>query len=96
LRGEPPRARRKTGKVSREKADIERAQDELESLRQALAELEQQFESEVRNLELSQAPGDLQLEEVLIRPRKSDLEVRTLELHWVPYFVPPDGPSSRA
>jgi Helicase HerA, central domain len=86
----------KAGKVSREKADIERAKDELASVREALAELEKEFEVEVRNLEQSFTPGDLQLEEVLIRPRKSDLEVRGLELHWLPYFVTPDGRSSRA
>ncbi len=85
----------KAGKVNREKADIERAEDQLAATREKLAALEQDFEAAIRDLDLEGSPSDLPLEEVLIRPRKSDLEVAPLELHWLPYLEP-QSPSSRS
>ena len=71
--------------------DIGRAVESLDVLQEKLADLESEFEDEVDRLQDRLDPGSLQLEEVRIPPRKSDIEVRDVALLWVPWRLDRDG-----
>ena len=62
--------------------DIARAKKEVRSLREKLASLEEEFEQKVEKIKTSFGPVDIELEEVSIRPRKSDIQVSRMALAW--------------
>jgi hypothetical protein len=74
-------------RAGREKADIARARETLESHRRRLAELEEELRGEVESLKERFDPAAIELEPVPVRPRKSDLEVVELSLAWAPWIV---------
>jgi hypothetical protein len=92
--GRATTAARGVGRAAREKSDIGRAEDSLEMLQEKLIELESEFESEVESLEDKLDLESLQLKEVRITPRKSDIEVTDLALLWIPWRVDRDGIAS--
>jgi hypothetical protein len=78
-------AARGVGRVLREGEDVDRAQDNAETLQQQIAELNAQMESEVRAREVQSDPRSETLEELSLKPKKADIEVRLVSLAWVPY-----------
>jgi hypothetical protein len=84
-------AARSLGRTSKEKADIERAERDLAAQRAALAQLEAEFAAELDVLRGAVRPAELELSEIIVRPRKGDLEVEELALVWRPWRVAPDG-----
>jgi hypothetical protein len=74
-------------RAGREKADIARARETLESHRRRLAELEEELRLEVEKLRESFDPAAIELQAVPVRPRKTDLEVADLSLAWAPWIV---------
>jgi len=89
--GRASSAMRNAGRVSKEKEDIGRAKDSLDALREQLQEMENTFQSEVDQLTAPLAPGDIPVEEYLVRPRKSDIAVQDVRLAWTPWSVDADG-----
>ncbi len=80
--GRATTAARSAGRVAREREDVRRAQDEVRDLEEARRALEVEVEEEVRAL---QADGELdapEIEEVIVRPTKSDIRVSDLKLAW--------------
>ena len=84
-------AMRGMGRASREKGDIARAMDELEAQRTKLVELEREFEREAEAIRDAADPALLELKQVEISPRKSDITVERLALVWTPWIVGADG-----
>jgi len=82
---------RTAGRVSREKDDIGRAEENVEALKQQLEELESQFRQEVDAMQSPMAPADLQIEALNVRPRKSDIMVGEVCLAWAPWQVDASG-----
>jgi hypothetical protein len=82
---------RGVGRSMREKEDIDRAAREVKVVQERLYQLEMEFEEEMAKLTESYAPEDLELTEVLIRPRKSDIFIPPLSLVWSPWKVGVDG-----
>jgi hypothetical protein len=74
-------------RAGREKADIARARETLESHRRRLAELEEELRGEVEQLKERFDPAAIELESVPVRPRKSDLDIVELSLAWAPWVV---------
>ena len=64
---------------------------EVKVVQERLYQLEMEFEEEMAKLTESYAPEDLELTEVLIRPRKSDIFISPLSLVWSPWKVGVDG-----
>jgi hypothetical protein len=85
--GKATTAVRGFGRASREKGDIARARADLEAQRIKLEELERKFEDDVDRLDEDLDPSHLALEEILIRPRKADINVEQFALLWVPVSV---------
>lgn len=77
-------AARSFSRSGKEKADVERAEDELEAQRAALAELQEELEADLAKIGEAHDPHELELETVVIRPRRVDVDVREVSLAWVP------------
>jgi hypothetical protein len=80
--GRATTAARTAGRAAREREDIARAKKEVVRLKDKLAELEEEFEEKVERLRELPAPSEIELEEVSIRPRKSDISVGLMALVW--------------
>ena len=89
--GRAPTAARSAGRAAREKGDISRAEREVERQQMKLQEMEEDFEEEVELLRELPDPAALELEEIPIRPRKSDIAVSQLALAWTPWEQTEDG-----
>lgn len=82
---------RGVGRAAREKEDITRARHEVEVLRERLAALETKFQAEAARIQEDYGPEDLDLRELLIRPRKTDIVTGDLAVVWTPWRVTQDG-----
>ncbi len=83
--GRATTAARSAGRAAREKGDVSRAERQVEQHHVELQELEETFEEEVEALRELPDPATLELEEIPIRPRKSDITVSRLALAWTPW-----------
>jgi hypothetical protein len=82
---------RGVGRAAREKEDIERAMHEVKIVQDKLYQMEEEFQEEMDKIKDVYSPEDLDLEEIVIRPRKSDIFVTPLSLVWSPWRVGMDG-----
>jgi hypothetical protein len=82
---------RQAGRIARERQDVADAAESVEVLTQQLADLSAQFEAETAKLQAAFSPDSLALEEVLIQPRKADIQVEAVRLVWLPWIVRLDG-----
>jgi hypothetical protein len=89
--GRATTAARGAGRAARERGDIARAQSELAAEQSKLDELEAELNAAVSGIEAVFDADRLQLEEVVIRPRKSDVLVQGLHLAWAPWRITPHG-----
>lgn len=65
--------------------DVARAKETLETVKQAQMELEDEFNAAVAALEAEMTSSQSDLEEIEIRPKKTDVRVRFLALVWLPF-----------
>ncbi|MGH9723242.1 MAG: ATP-binding protein [Bryobacteraceae bacterium] len=77
-------AARAYGKSKKESQDITRAGENLAAVEQQLAELQSQFDQEVAAREAKADPLSEALEPVIVRPKKTNIEVQVVALAWVP------------
>ena len=82
---------RGAGRMSREKQDIVRAQREVQIVNEKLATLEAEFQAEIASLSTDFLPEELDLIEIMIRPRKTDIMIDRFELIWTPWKVDQAG-----
>lgn len=82
---------RSIGKAARERGDIGRAEDSVESLQEKLTELEDEFKAQVEKVESTLRAEAIPLEEFEVRPRKSDLAVDKVVFVWTPWHVDSNG-----
>jgi hypothetical protein len=80
--GRATTAARGAGRVAREREDVRRAEDELQDLLGSRRALELEAQDEVRALRAEMDLESAELEEVLVRPRKSDISVSDIRLAW--------------
>ena len=82
---------RSFGRSSKQKSDIGRAQENLEDLHVKYEDLETEFKDEVAQLEEKLSVDNLEFEELILPPRKSDLSVEQFAVVWLPWEVDQDG-----
>jgi hypothetical protein len=70
----------------KESQDIERAGENVEALKQQLADLETEFTQDAEDLASQLQTKSETLETVTIRPKKSNIAVELLGLGWVPHW----------
>ncbi|MGB8332357.1 MAG: DUF87 domain-containing protein [Polyangiales bacterium] len=80
--GRATTAARNAGRIAREHEDIKRAEDDLRDLARARRELEAEVEQAVQELQHQTELDAAEIEEILVRPIKSDLQVSDLKLAW--------------
>ena len=84
------------GRIVGQKGDVNRAKETVEALNEDMELLEEEFEIETEKLELNASPENLELDEVEIKPRKSDLSIDKIVLVWTPWRVDSTGIAERA
>jgi hypothetical protein len=77
-------AMRGVGHSMKESGDVTRANENVESLQQQMADLDAQFQSEVNEAASKFDPASEQLEIVTIRPKRGNVDVRSVVLAWAP------------
>ena len=82
---------RSYGRASKEKADIARAEDNLEESRERFEELEAQFNQDVAELEEKLDVENMEFEELSLAPRKSDISIEEFCMCWLPWKVDASG-----
>lgn len=87
---------RGAGRVLRSQEDIKRAEETLETHRQQLQELEEEFKRETDLLEASFDPLTEELEILTVKPLKKDISLRLFALAWLPFRRSPTGISEKA
>ncbi|HEY5806762.1 MAG TPA: hypothetical protein VIT67_02275, partial [Povalibacter sp.] len=75
-------AARSAGRIGRESDDVTRAQENLSVLRQRHGDLENEFAQESSRLQGEFDPAAAAIDQVQIKPRKSDIDVTLLALVW--------------
>ena len=77
-------AARNAGRIGSESGDVTRAEESREALEQRLSEMQNELEQEVARLQGEFDPQTVELERIEVKPRKSDIDVTTVALAWVP------------
>ncbi|WP_116807531.1 ATP-binding protein [Steroidobacter cummioxidans] len=77
-------AARSAGRLGKESGDIDRAEENREVIQQRLTEMQNELESEVSRLRSELDPATVSIEQAAVKPRKTDIDVRTVALLWVP------------
>lgn len=78
---------RGAGRTAKQKGDVTRARANLEALRSQREDLAAAFEDEVAALEDRFDPLAEELDTIVMRPRKTDINVTRFSLVWVPRSV---------
>ncbi len=82
---------RSAGRAAREHEDVGRVQENAAVIQQRLAELEAEFQAEVKSLETAMSEENLVVEEAPLRPKKADISDTKVILVWAPYRVDAQG-----
>ena len=79
------------GRMRKERMDVARAQETAAAVKQEMAELDQRLQSDIDSLEASYDPAAAELEEVLIKPKSTNITLEAFGLTWMPYRKGADG-----
>ncbi len=82
--GRASTAMRGSSRASRQADDVRRAEDSLEDCQAQLEELELQLKEELRAIEQRLDVYALEIDELLLKPRRQDVQIRQVALAWVP------------
>jgi hypothetical protein len=80
----------------KESQDIDRAEENVEALKQQLTDLEAEFTQEAEDLTSQLHTQSETLETIAIRPKKSNITVELLGLGWVPHWQDSQGHNTPA
>jgi hypothetical protein len=89
--GRAATAARAAGKLAKERSDIDYAEENVEAVQQRLTTLEQEFQAETEKLSGHIDPSAIELEELTLQPKKSDITISQVALLWIPFAVADDG-----
>ena len=79
------------GRAARERQDIALAKNEISVAQGQLVEMEKAFKSDLFNLQQAVNLENLEIQELIVSPRKSDISVTDFTLVWTPWKVGPEG-----
>ncbi|MCB9087263.1 MAG: ATP-binding protein [Calditrichae bacterium] len=87
-------AARSASKLGKEKRDIERAEAKVAKIHQQIQELEARLQREMDAIAAQYDPMSEQLEDVVLRPKKSDIYQKWYGILWVPFRHDAQGVAS--
>jgi hypothetical protein len=82
--GRATTAARGVSRSMKESQDIQRAEETVDSMKQKLADLENELQREVENLNLKMDSQNETLQPIELRPKKTNINVRLVALVWEP------------
>ena len=94
--GRATTAVRGVGRSMKESQDVTRAAENVEALKEQLAALEGQFQSETEAVGTKLDSSTEILETLTLWPKKTNISVRLVALAWAPYWETADGPATPA
>ncbi|MGD2186693.1 MAG: DUF87 domain-containing protein [Desulfobacterales bacterium] len=78
-------AMKSAGRMRKEKMDVARAQETAAAVKQDMAEMDERLKADIENLEATFDPATEELEEVLVKPKSTDITLDLFGLTWMPY-----------
>ncbi|HUE71687.1 MAG TPA: DUF87 domain-containing protein [Pirellulaceae bacterium] len=87
---------RAAGRAVQQRQDVAQASESVEAVQQRLAALEAEFQAEAAKLQAGFDAATLELEEIAVQPKKTDVTVGEVALVWEPWIVKGDGTMEQA
>ena len=78
-------AMKSAGSMRKESSDVARAEERAATVRQDLAALEREFEDELDGLDDVYDAQTDELDEIVIKPKSTDIQVHFVAVGWLPY-----------
>jgi hypothetical protein len=78
-------AMKSAGRMRKERMDVARAQETSAAVKQDMAELDERLQADIKSLEATFDPATEELEEVLVKPKSTDITLDLFGLTWMPY-----------
>jgi hypothetical protein len=78
-------AMKSAGRMRKESMDVARAQETAAAVKQDMAELDERLQADIESLEATFDPAAEALEEVLVKPKSTDITLDLFGLTWMPY-----------
>jgi hypothetical protein len=78
-------AMRSASRIRKESMDVNRASETYEATRLQLEELDQRLQEDIERIEADFVPDDDSIQEVLVKPKSSDMTLEFFGLVWLPY-----------
>ncbi|MEM8681219.1 MAG: ATP-binding protein, partial [Planctomycetota bacterium] len=72
-------------RANKQQEDVHRAEANVEAYEAQLEDLQQELKDEVSELKAKYDVASLELEEVLLKPRRTDIDIRLVALAWAPF-----------
>jgi len=85
--GRATTAARGVGRTMKEREDVGGAEQSVEAVRQRIADLEAELQSEIAEMRRANDLESLAIQSASLKPRKSDMTVSGVSLAWVPHWV---------
>ena len=82
---------RTVGRAAQQRGDVSRAEEKQEDLEEKLEELKEEFDKDIEELEENFLVENMEMKELSIRPRKTDIDVGEVALLWTPWRVDGSG-----
>ncbi len=81
----------RASRTGKEKSDVRRAEEDLAALERKLEGLRSDFESDLEEARARFEADALEVTEITVRPRKTDMSGAAVAFAWAPYRVSPSG-----
>jgi hypothetical protein len=78
-------AMRSASRIRKESMDVHRAKETFEATRLQLEELDQRLQEDIERIEANFVPDEDSIQEVLVKPKSSDMTLEFFGLVWLPY-----------
>lgn len=82
---------RSANRTLEQRQDVAQAAENIEALQQQLADLNADFEAETLKIQEGAGADGLEFDEVLVRPKKTDISITKMALVWTPWIVDTSG-----
>jgi hypothetical protein len=78
-------AMKSAGRMRKESMDVARAKETAIAVKQEMAKLDERLQTDIDSLEATLAPAAEELQEVMLKPKSTDITLEVFGLTWMPY-----------
>jgi hypothetical protein len=89
-------AMKKASKIGAERQDVANAEENVQAVQKKLADMDAEFQAETTELQQKFDPAALEVEELAIQPRKTDIAIGRVTLCWTPWVTDGAGLPQKA